>query len=247
MSANRATGAPTLAKRIGALDWTALEQRLQAHGIAHAPSLLTDQECQELAAGFDDDSRFRKRIHMERLGFGQGSYGYYAKPLPRLVGNLRRMLYRRLHGLATQWSGRMARGGEAPVYPPTLPEFTRFAASCGQAQPTPLLLRYEAGGYNRLHQDRYGDVFFPLQATVVLSRRERDFTGGSFLFVEQRPRQQSIGTAIEAGAGDLILFAGAQRPVAGRHGDYRTVCRHGVSRIESGQRTALGIIFHDAK
>jgi hypothetical protein len=181
---------------------------------------------------------------MARHRFGEGEYRYFAAPLPPLVATLRRELYARLAPTASRWAARL---GAGEPYPVELGAFLRRCALHGQRRPTPLLLRYEAGGYNCLHQDLYGPVAFPLQVTVLLSCPGRDFAGGQFLLVEQRPRAQSRGEAIELGEGEAIVFATRYRPVDGARGSYRVVMRHGVSRLTSGVRMTLGIIFHDAE
>ena len=181
---------------------------------------------------------------MERHRFGVGEYKYFSRPLPPLVESLRSGLYPPLAVVANRW---MKALGEARRFPPTLDAFLSVCARAGQEQPTPLLLRYEAGGYNCLHQDLYGDVAFPLQVAVMLSRPGRDYQGGEFLLVEQRPRSQSAGEAITAGRGEMVIFPNRLRPVRGSRGFYRVNVRHGVSRVRSGHRMTLGLIFHDAR
>lgn len=238
-----APAAPPLADRIAAVDGAALEGALDAHGYATAP-LLDADECRALAALYDDKARFRSRIIMQRHAFGQGEYQYLRYPLPPLVQTLREALYPRLAPIANRWHERL---GEATRFPPTLDRFLATCHGAGQTLPTPLLLKYGAGDYNRLHQDLYGEHVFPLQATILLSAPGPDFTGGEFLLVEQRPRLQSKGEIVPLAQGDAVIFAVRERPVAGARGDYRAALRHGVSRVHSGHRMTLGIIFHDAR
>jgi uncharacterized protein len=206
--------------------------------------MLTAPECAALARLYDDESRFRSRVVMERHRFGVGEYKYFARPLPEPVASLRAALYPPLAAIANGW---MAALGDSKRFPPGLEAFLEVCARAGQEQPTPLLLRYLEGGYNCLHQDLYGEVAFPLQVAVMLSRPRTDYTGGEFLLIEQRPRSQSAGAAITAGQGEMVIFPNRVRPVAGSRGVYRVNVRHGVSRIHSGRRLTLGIIFHDAK
>jgi hypothetical protein len=231
------------ATSLAALDWTAIGGALDGLGYATLPGLLTPQECHGLAALYAEDARFRQRIVMERHAFGQGEYKYFAYPLPELVARLRQSLYPGLAAIANGWRAAL---GEAGRFPPTLAAYLEECHAAGQTRPTPLLLKYAAGGYNCLHQDLYGEHVFPLQLTILLSEPGRDFTGGEFLLVEQRPRAQSKGEAIALAQGEAILFPVRHRPARGTRGFYRLTLRHGVSRIRSGHRTTLGIIFHDA-
>jgi hypothetical protein len=233
-----------IAARIAAVDWTAAAADLDAAGIALLPSLLAATECARLARLFDDDARFRQTIDMARYRFGEGRYRYFRAPLPPLVAALRTHLYPRLAPIANRWAAAL---GDATRFPPTLPGLLARCHANGQRRPTPLLLRYQAGGYNNLHQDVYGELVFPLQTTIQLSRPERDFTGGEFLLVEQRPRMQSRGHAIRLGLGDAVVFPCRERAAAGTRGAYRVGVRHGVSTVRSGVRTTLGVIFHDAR
>jgi hypothetical protein len=234
----------SLPARIAALDWSAIERALWAHGHARTPPVLTPAECAELIALYDDDARFRSRIDMARYRFGEGEYKYFAAPLPPLVRALREHAYPPLAAIANQWETALATG---TLHPPHLDALLARCRRAGQTRPTPLLLRYEAGGYNCLHQDLYGDVVFPLQLTCFLSRRGVDYTGGDFLVVEQRPRAQSRGEAIAMEQGEILVFATRYRPVEGARGHYRAAMRHGVSRLLGGRRYTLGIIFHDAR
>jgi len=205
--------------------------------------VLTADECEELISLYADQTRFRRRIDMERHRFGVGEYQYFAEPLPALVQGLRLSIYPPLATIANGWMEALS---QPQRYPPDLPSFLARCQEHGQTKPTPLLLRYEIGGYNCLHQDLYGEIAFPLQLTCFLSRREIDYTGGEFLLVEQRPRAQSRGEAIATEQGEIIIFATRDRPAAGARGYHRLQMRHGVSRIRFGQRYALGIIFHNA-
>ena len=232
-----------LARRIAALDWDALRRSLDEDGFVATLPLLTPAECEGLVALYGRDARFRSTVVMARHAFGSGEYRYLAYPLPRPVQSLRRQLYAQLAPLANSWA--QALGGE-PDFPADLEDYLARCHGAGQTRPTPLLLRYRAGDYNRLHQDLYGELAFPLQAAFCLSRRGRDFEGGETLLVEQRPRMQSRGDAIALDRGEMLIFANRDRPVRGTRGVYRATLRHGVSRLRAGERYALGIIFHDA-
>jgi len=239
--------------RVGDIDWAAAAEAIAARGFATMPGFLDAGECAGLVALDADDTRFRKRIEMARHNFGEGSYGYFAEPLPELVAAMRAALYPPLVKIA---NAMMADLGQPYRYPRTLAAFAKRCREHGQAKPTPLLLRYGAGGFNRLHQDVYGPLAFPLQGTVLLSRPgpecdsgERDggdFSGGQFLLMETMPRQQSRGDAVALGQGELIVFAGGDRPVPGKHGYRRARMRHGVATVTHGKRHTLGLIFHDA-
>jgi hypothetical protein len=231
-------------ERVARLDWVALEQSLDGRGYATTPPLLGAAECAELTRLYDDAARFRSRIDMARFRFGEGEYKYFAHPLPASVAALRTALYPRLVPTANRWMGAL---GLPDRFPPALDTFLAHCAARGQRRPTPLLLRYTAGGYNCLHQDLYGAVAFPLQLTIALGRRDVDYRGGEFLLVEQRPRAQSRGEAIVLERGAAVIFATRHRPVHGTRGWYRATMRHGVSRITAGERTTLGVIFHDAE
>jgi hypothetical protein len=231
-------------ERIGWLDWAALRASLDDRGYATTPALLTPTECAELIALYDRREVFRNRIVMERFGYGLGEYKYFAAPLPPLVAALRTTLYDRLAPIASDWMRAMLLG---EGFPPPLDDFVDLCHRAGQTRPTPLMLRYEAGGYNCMHQDLYGEIFFPIQMTIALSRREVDFSGGEFLLTEQRPRAQSRGEAITLDQGEAIIFATRWRPVRGARDYYRVNVRHGVSRLKAGLRFTLGVIFHDAK
>ena len=205
--------------------------------------MLDVAECAALRALWADERRFRSRIDMARFRFGLGEYRYFSSPLPPLVASLRAELYRRFAPIANEWTMRL---GTPERYPARLTQYLAHCAERGQRRPTPLLLRYTAGGYNCLHQDLYGALAFPLQFTCVLSELGEDYTGGEILLVEQRPRAQSRGEVVVLGRGDAVVFPNRHRPVAGARGWYRVTVRHGVSTIRSGERMSLGVIFHDA-
>ncbi len=230
--------------RLARLDWTAIERSLWQWGYAKAGPILTPAECAELIAIYADDSRFRSRIEMARYRFGVGDYKYFAAPLPPLVQALRTHAYPPLAAIANRWEAAL---GAATRHPPDLAALLALCRRRGQTRPTPLLLHYEAGGYNCLHQDLYGDVVFPLQLTGFLSRRGVDYAGGEFLLVEQRPRAQSRGEAVATEQGEIVVFTTRHRPAEGARGYSRATVRHGVSRVVAGSRYTLGVIFHDAK
>jgi len=233
-----------LSQRINRLDWAAARASIDDRGYATTPVILDPAECDALIALYDRREVFRNRVVMERFGYGLGEYKYFAAPLPPMVAAMRIATYAQLAPIASEWM-RALRLGEG--FPLALGEFLEICRDAGQIKPTPLMLRYETGGYNCMHQDLYGEVFFPLQMTIVLSARETDFSGGEFLLTEQRPRAQSRGEAITLERGEAIIFATRWRPVRGARGHYRVNVRHGVSRIRKGNRFSLGIIFHDAK
>jgi hypothetical protein len=235
---------PALQARLQRIDWAEVARALDERGWATTPPLLTAAECAELIGLYPDQRRFRSRVDMARFRFGEGEYKYFANPLPPVVRDLRRHAYPHLAPIATAWEKTL---GKEHRYPPELDEFLAICADHGQTRPTPLLLRYEAGGYNCLHQDLYGDVAFPLQMTCLLSEKGRDFIGGEFLLVEQRPRAQSTGSVVPLERGQIVIFATRHRPTQGTRGPYRVTLRHGVSRVTSGERYTLGVIFHDAK
>jgi hypothetical protein len=233
-----------IASRLTALDWTTIERSLWDWGYARTPPLLTTEECDGLVASYDDNAHFRSRIDMARYRFGIGDYKYFADPLPPLVQALRTHAYPPLAAIANQFEAAL---DTATLHPPDLAGLLALCHRRGQTKPTPLLLHYEAGGYNCLHQDVYGDVVFPLQLTCFLSRRGVDYDGGDFLLVEQRPRAQARGDAIATEQGEILIFPTRHRPVQGARGWYRAAMRHGVSRVLRGRRYTLGIIFHDAR
>jgi uncharacterized protein len=235
---------PSLEARLAALDWPRIVADLDTDGCAVIRSLLDVEECTSLAALYRSEERFRSRVVMARHGFGQGEYKYFAAPLPETVAGLRTALYPGLADLANRWNDRM---GSAIRYPEVHAEFLERCHRAGQTKPTPLLLQYGEGDYNCLHQDLYGEHVFPLQVTVLLAAPGRDFTGGEFVLTEQRPRMQSRAEVVPLGQGDGVIFPVHHRPVRGSRGFYRVNLRHGVSKVRSGHRHTLGIIFHDAR
>jgi hypothetical protein len=237
------TSAP-ISDRVAALDWQAVAASLDAHGCATTGALLTGEECRSLAATYQADEPFRSRVVMARHGFGRGEYKYFAYPLPPLVAELRTALYPKLAGIANRWSAAL---GLDMRYPPQHAAYIARCHRAGQGKPTPLLLQYGAGDYNCLHQDVYGELVFPLQVTVLLSRPGADFQGGDFVLTEQRPRMQSRAEVVPLSQGEAVIFPVRQRPVKGTRGTYRVTMRHGVSRIREGRRHTLGVILHDAK
>jgi uncharacterized protein len=243
-SRNCRTTLPGLSARVTALNWPRIAADLDAQGCAVLPSLLVRTECEALAASYGAEEHFRSRVVMARHGFGRGEYKYFAYPLPDMVGALRAALYPRLAGLANRWNEAM---GIDIRYPAEHAAYLERCHRAGQVKPTPLLLQYAAGDYNCLHQDLYGEHVFPMQATFLLSAPGRDFTGGELVLTEQRPRMQSRAEVVALGQGDGVIFAVRDRPVRGSGGFYRVKMRHGVSRLKSGHRHTLGIIFHDAK
>lgn len=234
----------TIAERIEGCDWDAVAADMNAHGCAVLPGLLTAAECHTLAGLYADDQNFRNHIHMARHGFGKGEYKYFRYPLPELIGALRTEFYARVAPIANAWNERMKLDVH---YPAKHGDYLKNCHAAGQRRPTPLLLQYTEGDFNCLHQDLYGELAFPLQATVLLSEPDQDFTGGEFALTEQRPRMQSRVEVVPLRQGDAVLFAVHNRPVQGTKGTYRVNLRHGVSRLRSGRRHTLGIIFHDAK
>lgn len=229
--------------RLAALDWSYIEQELWAFGYAKTPPILTPEECTALIALYPDADRFRSRIDMARYRFGLGDYQYFNYPLPSLVQDIREQGYPPLASIANRWQAAL---GIEERYPDDLSSFLATCHAHDQTKPTPLLLHYEAEGYNCLHQDLYGDIAFPLQMACFLSRPELDYSGGAFLMVEQRPRAQSRGEAIIPGQGEIIIFTTQYRPVEGKRAYHRVTMRHGVSRLTAGSRYTMGIIFHDA-
>jgi hypothetical protein len=225
-------------------DWTAIANHLDAHGWASLPALMTTDETVALAALYDDEPLFRSRVVMARHGFGRGEYKYFKYPLPDIITEIRTTLYPRLVPIANRWNEAM---GIDVRYPAGHCDFIARCHKGGQTRPTPLLLQYGEGDFNALHQDVYGEHVFPLQAMILLSEPERDFTGGEFVLTEQRPRMQSRVEVVPLRRGDAVVWAVRHRPVKGTRGHYRVVMRHGVNRIRSGSRRTAGVIFHDAK
>lgn len=232
-----------VAGQVAALDWLRIGRDLDAAGYSIVPKLLAAADCEALAGLYPGEAPFRSRIVMQRHGFGQGEYKYFGYPLPGLVGELRTAIYPHLAATANRWSRRMRLPSS---YPDRHDAFIARCHEAGQRRQTSLLVQYGAGDYNCLHQDLYGEHVFPLQMAVLLAEPGRDFTGGEFVLVEQRPRAQSRAEVVPLGQGDAVIFAVGQRPVDGSRGVYRVNVRHGVSTIRSGRRHTLGIIFHDA-
>jgi uncharacterized protein len=230
--------------RVQTIDWERVSRDLEAQGSAVIERLLSPDECQALAALYPQDGIFRSRIVMERHGFGSGEYKYFNYPLPDLIAGLRTAIYPHLVPIANRWHNAM----DIDVrYPEEHADFIERCHRAGQVRPTPLLLQYGTGDYNCLHQDLYGEHVFPLQLTILLSKPDKDFTGGEFVMTEQRPRMQSRPIVVPLRQGDGVVFAVHNRPVQGTRGAYRVNLRHGVSRIRSGHRHTVGIIFHDAQ
>jgi len=245
MTATARKSAPKLsidiASHVDILDWPQITAELDSQGCAVLKNLLTPDQCRAVTALYPD---FRSRIVMGRHGFGRGEYKYFSYPLPDLIAQMRPALYAHLQGVANRWNEAM---GIDIRYPAAHAAFLKRCHEAGQSRPTPLLLQYEAGDYNCLHQDLYGEHVFPIQVAILLSEPGRDFTGGEFVLTEQRPRMQSRAEVVPLAQGDAVAFAVHHRPVQGTRGTYRVNLRHGVSRIRSGQRHTLGVIFHDAK
>jgi len=227
----------------GEPEWEAARAALDAGGYAVLPSLLDPAACRELAALYDNETAFRSRVVMARHNFGSGEYKYLRYPLPEPVGALREALYPQLAPVANDWHQRLRL---EPRFPKALDAWLKLCHDSGQRRPTPLILKYGEGDYNCLHQDLYGEHVFPIQATILLSAPGDEFTGGEFVLVEARPRMQSRAEIVPLGQGDAVVFVVNFRPVSGTRGDYRVALRHGVSRLRSGRRFTLGIIFHDA-
>ncbi len=233
-----------VSERLTSIDWQQTAEDLDQQGNALIERLLTPAECDALRKLYPAEDVFRSRVVMERHGFGRGEYKYFRYPLPDIVADLRATLYPHFASIANRWNTSM---GIDVRFPEGHADFIKRCHAAGQRRPTPLLLQYGAGDYNCLHQDLYGEHVFPLQITILLSRPERDFTGGEFVITEQRPRMQSRAEVVSLRQGDAVVFAVHHRPVKGTRGVYRVNMRHGVSRLRSGHRHALGVIFHDAE
>jgi len=233
-----------ITERIAQLDWRRIRAELDEQGYATTGPLLLPEECADLISGYGETTNFRSRIVMSRHGFGRGEYQYYGYPLPRMVHALRDGIYPHLTETANRWSRELKTGHD---FPADHAAYLRLCHEQGQERPTPLLLQYGAGDYNCLHQDLYGDLFFPLQAAFLLSDPGSAFTGGEFVLTEQRPRMQSRVAVVPLQAGEAVIFAVNHRPQQGSRGSYRVTMRHGVSPIRSGHRFTLGVIFHDAR
>ncbi len=230
--------------RVTGLDWERIASDLDDKGYAVVPRLLTRGDCADVIALYDGPAAFRKRVVMEKHGYGRGEYQYFAYPLPDLVAALRAAFYPHLVPIANRWHEAM---GIDVRFPDDHAAFLRRCHDAGQVRPTPLILKYGAGDYNRLHQDLYGEHVFPLQATVLLSKPGEDFSGGEFVLTEQRPRMQSRAEVVPLDRGDAVIFAVRHRPARGPRGYHRVALRHGVSPLRSGSRYTLGLIFHDAQ
>ena len=232
-------------ERMEALDWRAAEESLSARGYAVTTPLLTPEECKSIVALYSDEKHFRSHIIMERHRFGAGDYKYFSNPLPEIITELRTHAYPHLAPIANAWA--KALGDEGKPFPSMHQAFLKICHKAEQNRPTPLLLHYEAGGYNCLHQDLYGEVAFPMQMVFLLGQPGREWDGGEFILVEQQPRAQSKAEVVAVNQGQAIIFTTRYRPVKGSRGCYRVNLRHGVSRVHRGTRYTLGIIFHDAK
>jgi len=230
-------------QRVSSIDWNAGESHLNDRGYFLSSKFLMPHECDELIERYNDQSAYRKTVVMERHRFGKGEYKYFQYPLPPLIDEIRHLLYPKLVSVANQWMRHLKIERN---YPHTLEEVLRHCSDADQKQPTPLILKYGAGGFNTLHQDLYGDVYFPFQAVILLNERSVDFHGGEFILVQNTPRAQSKAMVLTPGKGDLLIFTTNFRPSPGRHGYNRVNVKHGVSEVVSGRRHTLGIIFHDA-
>jgi uncharacterized protein len=228
--------------RISRHDWQRIDSELSSYGCAVLQKFLTPKESQLIAALYSEEKHFRSHIIMARHGFGKGEYRYFKYPLPKLIAGLRSTLYSRLAPIANQWNERL---GEETRFPAEHADFLKRCHDRGQLRPTPLLLQYVPGDYNCLHQDLYGELAFPIQVAILLSEPGKDFTGGEFILAEQRPRMQTRAEVVPVAQGDAVAFAVHHRPVQGTRGTYRVNLRHGVSRVRSGRRYTVGIIFHD--
>jgi hypothetical protein len=238
------TSARTITDRVQGLDWTTLGEQLDASGFAVTEPILSEAECEALAELFEADDVFRSTVEMARHRFGEGRYRYFAHPLPASIEELRTSFYERLAPVANRWAELLS--GENPRFPEAHDQLLACCRAAGQTRPTPLILRYRAGDWNALHQDLYGEVYFPLQVLTVLSDPV-DYSGGEFVLVEQRPRAQSRAHVLRPPRGAFVIFPTRERPAGGSRGYHRAALRHGVSTLAEGERTALGVIFHDAK
>jgi hypothetical protein len=243
-STRRSIPAKNAIARIKTLDWERISQHLDAQGSAILERVLSRDECQALAQIYPEDDLFRSQVVMARHGFGRGEYKYFSYPMPEIIAELRTTLYPRLAPIANRWNTAM---GNQVRYPEEHSDFLKRCHDAGQLRPTPLLLQYGEGDYNCLHQDLYGEHVFPIQVAILLSEPAKDFTGGEFVLTEQRPRRQSRPEVVPLRQGDAVAFAVHHRPVQGTRGTYRVNLRHGVSRVRSGHRHTVGIIFHDAE
>ena len=233
-----------IATSVESFNWDAIHAELDAYGAAVIGPLLSPEQCKTLSNEYDNEDLYRSRVVMARQGFGRGEYKYFAYPLPSVIAELRKSLYPYLMKIANGWNEAM---GIDVRYPAEHEAFKARCHAAGQTKPTPLILKYEAGDYNCLHQDIYGEHVFPLQVAVLLSKPGQEFTGGEFTLSEQRPRMQSRVEVVPLGQGTGVIFPVHHRPVKGTRGTYRVKMRHGVSRVRSGQRFTMGVIFHDAQ
>jgi uncharacterized protein len=240
----RRTETHDIVARVGALDWERIAADLDAYGCATTGAVLAADECAAIASRYGEDPLYRSRVIMARHGFGRGEYKYFAYPLPDVVAALRESLYAPLADIANRWNEQM---GTEQRFPPSHAAYLKRCHAGGQTRPTPLLLQYGAGDYNCLHQDVYGELVFPLQVAFLLSRPNKDFSGGEFVLTEQRPRMQSRAEVVPLTQGEGVIFPVHHRPVQGTRGVYRVNMRHGVSRLRSGTRHTMGVIFHDGK
>jgi uncharacterized protein len=229
--------------KITSADWSRIADDMHSGGYAVIHGLLSAQQCDELKKGYDDPGVYRKTVVMERYRFGSGEYKYFNYPLPVIVQTIRETIYPRLAPIANDWMKDLKIEME---FPGTLPEFLELSHQHNQQKSTPLILKYGQGGYNNLHQDLYGEIWFPLQTVLFLSDPDTDYTGGDFILIQQTPRAQSRGIVLKPGKGDLLIFTTQFRPVKGNKGYYRATMKHGVSEVHSGERYTLGVIFHDA-
>ncbi len=227
-----------------AINWKAIESHLTRFGYASVPNLVSAGVCETLIDLYDEETLYRSRVSMERHAFGAGEYKYYAYPLPGPIQELRQSLYPPLAKIANEWNRRLKKPDR---FPETHADYLKNCHKLGQPKPTPLILKYEEGGYNCLHQDLYGEEVFPLQIAILLSEPENQFAGGEFILTEQRPRMQSRAQVVPLKQGDATIFPVQHRPCQGRNGFYRVTMRHGVSRVTYGERHTLGIIFHDTQ
>lgn len=230
--------------RVQSLNWAEIQQELDEKGFAKLSPILTKAECEFFMELYSDEQSYRTTINMKRYRFGSGEYKYFSYPLPDLIQGLRESLYPELVKTANRWLGYLKKPEQ---YPNTLDDFLKSCEEKKQTRPTPLILKYEKGGFNCMHQDLYGDVFFPFQVVFMLNQRDYDFTGGEFILVEQIPRAQSRGHVLTVDQGGAIIFPTNYRPAQGKKGYYKNTLRHGVSTVTSGERYGLGIIFHDSK
>ncbi len=224
-------------------NWVEIRESLDLHGSALIKDVLSQKQCDEITGFYKEETLFRSTINMQRYRFGKGEYKYFNYPLPKAILSMRENFYQPLVSIANDWMGRL---GIDQVYPEDHAKFLSWCHSKKQTRPTPLILRYEVGGFNTLHQDLYGEVYFPFQVVVMLTQEGKDYHGGELVFVEQIPRAQSRAEVVSPGLGDAVIFTTNFRPVKGSRGYYRAKMKHGVSPLQSGTRYALGIIFHDA-